>query len=171
MNTDEKFWNRHRLAQTLTAIFALWTLAALITLAMGWRESAPGRAAAGWAAVEGRVTALEVVRVERRGRVPFTVPAVRVAYAYTYGDRAYTGDRLRVDGDPVGPESADGRAWLALTPGATVTVYVNPSDPAQAALDRAPAGRWLPNGLALLGLAALAGVLALWARPARSPAL
>ena len=162
---EDKFWNRYRLAQTLTAVAALWAIVALITLGMGWRESAAARAAADWPAVEGTVTAVAIVPVERRGRVPFTIPAVRVAYDYAFGDGTYSGDRLRADGDPVRPDSAAGQAWLALAPGDPVTVYVNPEDPAQAALDRETTGRWLPNGLALLGLAALAGLLALGARP------
>ena len=170
MTPEERFWNRRRLAQTLTAIGALWTVIALLTLLGGWRESAAARTAADWPAVDGTVTAVEVVRVERRGRVPFTVPAVRVAYEYAYGDRAYSGDRLRADGDAVNPDSAAGRAWLALRPGERVVVYVNPADPAQAALDRAASGRWLPNGLALLGLAAVAGLLARRARPRQTAA-
>lgn len=164
MSNEETYWNRYRLAQTLAAVCALWVVIALLTLAGGWRESAAARAAAGWVAVEGRVTAVEVVRVERRGRVPFTVPAVRVAYDYTYGDRNYAGDRLRADGDAVIPDSAAGQEWLALAPGDGVTVYVNPLDPNQTALDRRTTGRWLTNGLILLGLALLSGLLAWWLR-------
>jgi hypothetical protein len=160
MTPEERFWNRRRLAQTLTAIAALWTVAALITLGGGWRSSAAARAAVGWAAVEGRVTAVGIGRVKQSGRVPFTLPAVRVAYDYTYGDRTFSADRLRADGDPVSPQSAAGRAWLALAPGDAVIVYVNPIDPTQAALDRGTIGRWLPNGLLLLALAAGIGALA-----------
>jgi hypothetical protein len=160
MTPEERFWNWRRLAQTLTAIAALWAVAALLTLAGGWRSSAAARAAVGWAAVEGRVTAVSVVRLERAGRVPFTVPTVAVAYEYTYGDRAFRGDRLRADGDPVSPPSAAGQAWLALAPGDTIKVYVNPIDPSQAALDRGTSGRWLSNGLLLLALAGGIGALA-----------
>ncbi len=167
MTPEERFWNRRRLAQTLTAIAALWAVAALMTLVGGWQSSAAARAATGWTAVEGTVTAAEVVAVAQRGRVPFTVPGVRVAYAYTYRGREYRGDRLRADGDPVGPQSAAGRAWLALAPGASVTVYVNPADPTQAALERGTTGRWLPNALLLLVLAGGAGGLG-WALGRRS---
>ena len=167
MTPEERFWNRRRLAQTLTAIAALWAVAALMTLVGGWQSSAAARAATGWTAVEGTVTAAEVVAVAQRGRVPFTVPGVRVAYAYTYRGREYRGDRLRADGDPVGPQSAAGRAWLALSPGASVTVYVNPVDPTQAALERGTTGRWLPNALLLLVLAGGAGGLG-WALGRRS---
>ena len=160
MTPEERFWNRRRLAQTLTAIAALWAVAALLTLLGGWRSSAAARAAAGWAAVPGTVTAVDVVPVEQRGRVPFTVPAARVAYSYTYGDRSYSGDRLRADGEPVSPQSAAGRAWLALAPGDGLTVYVNPADPTQAVLDGGTTGRWLPNGLLLLALAGGSGALA-----------
>ena len=161
MTPAERSWNRRRLAQTLTAIAALWAVVAGLALLGGWRESAAARAAAAWPAVPGEVTAVAVVRVERRGRVPFTIPAVRVAYRYSVAGQTYDGDRLRADGDPVGPDSAAGRRWLALAPGAAVTVYANPADPAQSALDRAAAGRWLPNGLLLLAAAAVAGGLAL----------
>ena len=167
MTPEERFWNRRRLAQTLTAIAALWAVAALMTLVGGWQSSAAARAATGWTSVEGTVTAAEVVAVAQRGRVPFTVPGVRVAYAYTYRGREYRGDRLRADGDPVGPQSAAGRAWLALAPGASVTVYVNPADPTQAALERGTTGRWLPNALLLLVLAGGAGGLG-WALGRRS---
>lgn len=167
MTPEERFWNRRRLAQTLTAIAALWAVVAALTLLGGWRGSAAARAAVDWAAVPGTVTAVEAGRVAQRGRVPFTVPAVRVAYAYSYDDRAYSGDQLRADGDPVSPQSAAGQAWLALSPGASVTVYVNPTDPAQAALERGMTGRWLPNGLVLLALAGAAGVLS-WALGRRS---
>ena len=167
MTPEERFWNRRRLAQTLTAIAALWAVAALMTLVGGWQSSAAARAATGWTAVEGTVTAAEVVAVAQRGRVPFTVPGVRVAYAYTYRGREYRGDRLRADGDPVGPQSAAGRAWLALAPGASVTVYVNPADPTQAALERGTTGSWLPNALLLLVLAGGAGGLG-WALGRRS---
>jgi hypothetical protein len=167
MTPEERFWNRRRLVQTLTAIAALWSVAAVLTLLGGWRGSAAARAAAGWVAVPGTVTAVDVVRVEQAGRVPFTVPTVRVAYAYTYGDRQYSGDRLRADGDPVGPQSLAGRAWLALAPGAEVMVYVNPIDPTQAALERGTSGRWLPNGLLLLALAGGSGLLG-WVLERRS---
>lgn len=160
MTPEERFWNRRRLAQTLTAIAALWAVAAVLTLLGGWRGSAAARAAVDWAAVPGTVTAVDVGRVAQRGRVPFTVPAVRVVYAYSYGDRDYSGDRLRADGDPVAPQSAAGRAWLALAPGDGVTVYVNPADPTQAALERGATGRWLTNGLLLLALAGGVGALA-----------
>lgn len=162
MTPEERFWNRRRLVQTLTTIAALWSVAAVLTLLGGWRGSAAARAAADWVAVPGTVTAVDVVRVEQAGRVPFTVPTVRVAYAYHYDDRAYSGDRLRADGDPVSPRSAAGRRWFALSPGASVTVYVNPTGPTQAALERGTTGRWLPNGLGLLALAGAAGVLS-WA--------
>ncbi len=167
MTPEERFWNRRRLAQTLTAIAALWAVAALLTLVGGWQSSAAARVAAEWTAVEGTVTAAEVVAVAQRGRVPFTVPGVRVTYAYTYGGREYRGDRLRADGDPVAPQSAVGRAWLALAPGTRVTVYVNSTDPTQAALERGTTGRWLPNGLLLLALAGGVGVLG-WAVGRRS---
>ena len=45
MTDEERFWNRRRLAQTLTAIAALWAVAALLTLFGGWRSSAAARAA------------------------------------------------------------------------------------------------------------------------------
>ena len=159
MSQAERAANRRRLAQTLTAIAALWAVAALLTLLGGWRGAAGARDAAGWTPVSGAVTAVAVVPVPRSGRVPFTVPAVRVAYDYTFDGRAYQADRLRADGDPLSPDSAAGRAWLALDTGDAVTVFVNPADPAQAALDRATTGRWLRNGLILLGLAVVIGAL------------
>ena len=159
MTQAERAANWHRLTQTLTAIAALWAVAALLTLLGGWRGAAGARAAAAWTPVSGTVTAVAVVPVPRSGRVPFTVPAVRVTYDYTFDGRPYSGDRLRADGDPLSPDSAEGRAWLARVPGDPVTVYVNPADPTQAALDRAATGRWLRNGLILLGLAAAIGAL------------
>ncbi len=160
MTPEERFWNRRRLAQTLAAIAALWAVAALLTLFGGWRSSAGARAAGVWTPVEGSVTDVSVAGVEQAGRVSFTVPAVRVAFDYTYSDRAYSGDRLRADREPLSPASAAGRAWLAQAPGDTITVYVNPTDPTQAVLDRATTGRWLPNGLLLLALAGVSGALA-----------
>ena len=159
MTQAERAANWHRLTQTLTGIAALWAVAALLTLLGGWRGAAEARAAAGWTPVGGTVTAVAVVPVPQSGRVPFTVPAVRVAYDYTYDGRLYQADRLRADDDPLSPDSAAGRAWLALSPGDAVTVYVNPADPSQAALDRATTGRWWRNGLILLGLAAVIGAL------------
>ena len=167
MTPEERFWNRRRLAQTVTAIAALWSVVAVLTLLGGWRGSAAARAAVDWAAVPGTVTAVEVERVAQPGRVPFSVSAVRVVYAYSYGDRDYSSDRLRADGDLVSPQSAAGQAWLALSPGASVAVYVNPADPTQAALERGTTGRWLPNGLVLLALAGAAGVLS-WVLGRRS---
>lgn len=160
MTPEERFWNRRRLAQTLATIAALWAVVALLTLLGGWRASATARAAAGWTAAPGTVTAVAVVRVTQAGRVPFSVPAVHVTYEYTYGGQTHRGDRLRADSEPVGPQSAAGRAWLALAPGDGIIVYVNPMDPAQAALARETAGRWLVNGLLLLGGAGGAGLLA-----------
>ena len=159
MTDEERFWNRRRLAQTLTAIAALWAVAALLTLLGGWRGAAGARAAANWTPVGGTVTAVAVVPVPQGGRVPFTVPAVRVAYDYVYDGRLYHADRLRADNNSLSPDSAAGRAWLALAPGDAVTVYVNPADPSQAVLDRATTGRWLTNGLILLALAAAIGAL------------
>ena len=160
MTNEERFWNRRRLAETLTAVAALWGVVALLTLLGGWRSAAGARAAADWTPVTGQVTAAEVGRVTQGGRVPFSVRAVRVSYTYDFDGQAYTGDRLRADGDRVRPESAAGRAWLALAPGDGVTVYVNPADPSQAVLDRTATGRWLTNGLILLAMAVVVGVVA-----------
>ena len=159
MTQAERAANWHRLTQTLTAIAALWAVAALLTLFGGWRGAAEARAAAAWTPVGGTVTAVAIVPVLQSGRVPFTIPAVRVTYDYTFDGRLYSADRLRADNDPLSPDSAEGRAWLARVPGDPVTVYVNPADPSQAALDRATTGRWLRNGLILLGLAAAIGAL------------
>lgn len=157
---DEARWNRVRLRQTLVSIAALWAVIGLIVVIAGAVEYGRARVVAGWTPVEGVVEAVAIERVERRGRVPFFVPSVRVEYSYSFDGRAYTSDRVAFDRRPIPPDSDDGRRLLALAPGASIPVTVNPAAPAEAVLLRDSPTRALINGAALLGLAGVIGLLA-----------
>jgi len=157
---EEARWNRVRLRQTLVSLAALWAVIGLMVMIAGAVEYVRVRAVAGWTPVEGVVEAVSIERVDRRGRGPFFVPSVRVAYTYTIDGRAYTGDRVALQQQPIAPDSDDGRRLLALAPGASVPVYVNPAAPAEAVLLREPSTRTFINGAALLALAGVVGLLA-----------
>jgi len=161
MPTDEeRRANRARLAQTLTAIAALWAVVAALTIVGAWGETRPAQAAAGWATISGAVRAVEVVAVEVRGRAPVLRPGVHVEYAYTVAGQTFTGSRVQPVERPISPESELGRALLALSPGDSIPVYVNPNDPTQAVLRRDVSWRGVVNGFVLLVLAAAVGVVA-----------
>lgn len=163
---EEKWWNRYRLAQTLTAIAALWAVIALLVITGGAIEARRDRPVASWPAVPGVVRRAEAVPVEVRGRAPVRVQAARVIYDYEVGGRAYTNDRLRADERPVIATSAAGQRLLALSPGDAVMVFANPADPSQAVLERPAPWRGVINGLALLAVAAAVALAARLARPA-----
>ncbi len=163
---EERRANRARLAQTLTAIAALWAVVAALTIVGAWGETRRAQAAAGWATVSGEVRAVAVVPVEVRGRAPVLRPGVRVDYAYTVAGQTFTSSRVQPVERPISPESELGRALLTLAPGDSLPVYVNPDDPTQAVLRRDVSWRGVANGFALLALATVIGLAApLVARP------
>lgn len=157
---EERRANRARLAQTLTAIAALWAVVAALTIVGAWGETRRAQAAAGWATVSGAVRAVEVVPVEVRGRAPVLRPGVHVEYAYTVAGQTFTGSRVQPVERPISPVSELGRELLALSPGDSIPIYVNPNDPAQAVLRRDVSWRGVVNGFVLLVLAAAVGVVA-----------
>ncbi|MBX7251413.1 MAG: hypothetical protein K1X50_05460, partial [Candidatus Promineofilum sp.] len=61
---EERRANRARLAQTLTAIAALWAVVAALTIVGAWGETRRAQAAAGWATVSGELRAVELIPVE-----------------------------------------------------------------------------------------------------------
>jgi len=157
---EERRANRARLGQTLTAIAALWAVVAALTIVGAWGEMQRARAAAGWATVSGAVRAVEVVPVEVRGRAPVRRPGVHVEYAYTVAGQTFTGRRVQPVERRIDPQSALGKSLLALAPGDSIPVYVNPNEPAQAVLRRDVSWRGVVNGVVLLVLAAAVGVVA-----------
>ncbi|HOU41188.1 MAG TPA: DUF3592 domain-containing protein [Promineifilum sp.] len=157
---EERRANRARLGQTLTAIAALWAVVAALTIVGAWGEMQRARAAAGWATVSGAVRAVEVVPVEVRGRAPVRRPGVHVEYAYTVAGQSFTGRRVQPVERRIDPQTALGKSLLALAPGDSIPVYVNPNDPAQAVLRRDVSWRGVVNGFLLLVLAAAVGVVA-----------
>jgi len=157
---EERRANRARLGQTLTAIAALWAVVAALTIVGAWGEMQRARAAAGWATVSGAVRAVEVVPVEVRGRAPVRRPGVHVGYAYTVAGQSFTGRRVQPVERRIDPQSALGKSLLALAPGDSIPVYVNPNDPTQAVLRRDVSWRGVVNGFLLLVLAAAVGVVA-----------
>ncbi len=157
---EERRANRARLGQTLTAIAALWAVVAALTIVGAWGEMQRARAAAGWATVSGAVRAVEVVPVEVRGRAPVRRPGVHVEYAYTVAGQSFTGRRVQPVERRIDPQSALGKSLLALAPGDSIPVYVNPNDPTQAVLRRDVSWQGVVNGFLLLVLAAAVGVVA-----------
>lgn len=157
---EERRANRARLAQTLTAIAALWAVVAALTIVGAWGETRRAQAAAGWATVSGEVRAVEVIPVEVRGRAPVLRPGVRVEYTYTIAGQTFTGGRVQPVERHISPEGELGRALLTLAPGDNIPVYVNPDDPTQAVLRRDVSWRGVVNGFLLLALAAAVGLAA-----------
>jgi hypothetical protein len=124
----------------ITAICAI--AATIIPFALiGWwiwnrvkQRDAVRQSALSWAATTGRVIKS---RVEVSGGETTTVSA-RVVYAYDVSGRAYQSDQLRA-GDSI-MRTTSGQEAYALVDrypeGAIVTVYYNPANPQEAALER-----------------------------------
>jgi len=85
---------------------------------------------------------------------------VHVEYAYTVAGQSFTGRRVQPVERRIDPQSALGKSLLALAPGDSIPVYVNPNDPTQAVLRRDVSWRGVVNGFLLLVLAAAVGVVA-----------
>jgi hypothetical protein len=110
-------------------------------VAIGWyiwsqakKRDAVRQAAQGWRTTTGRVLKS---RVEVSGGENTTVSA-RVIYAYDVSGRAYQSDQIRA-GDKVMTVSSSGDAYRLIDrypEGAIVTVYYNPANPQEAALER-----------------------------------
>lgn len=165
---EERRANRARLAQTLTAVAALWAVVAALVVAGAWSEARRAQAAAGWPAVGGEVRAVGVAPVEVRGLAPVQRPGVWLEYAYTFDGRPFVGRRVRPVERRIDPAETLGRQLLALAPGDPLPVYVNPDDPAQALLRRDVSWRGVANGLALLALAGVVGFAARRVAPRRA---
>jgi hypothetical protein len=93
------------------------------------------RAAAAWAQTAGTVLST-TIQVRRLGQARSEVPVVM--YCYQVDGRPYQSYRLRV-GDDTGGIRLNGEASRTLERypvGSNVTVYYDPADPANAALER-----------------------------------
>jgi hypothetical protein len=157
----ERYWNRYRLVQTLQSMAALWAAMALIALVMGAAGYRRALAQADWPSMPGIITATEI----NPGRIagPGNQPAefVRIVYGYEVDGATYSADRVNLNPVPVEADSDEGRRLLQTYPtGAAVTVYHDPANPSEAILEREPSPVGFYAGLALLGMAAVAGLAA-----------
>jgi hypothetical protein len=122
-----------------TVLGGLCTLVPFV--AIGWyiwdrskKRDAVRAAALEWKTTTGRVLKS---RVEVSGGETASVTA-RVEYAYDVNGRAYQSDQIRA-GDTVMRITSSGDAYKTIDRypvGAIVTVYYNPANPAEAALER-----------------------------------
>jgi hypothetical protein len=154
--------NLFRLRQTLAAVAALFIVAGLLTVAAGVRQYRAVQLIGDWPAADGTIQSVEPFRAERRGRSITYFDALRLTYDYTVNGQPYTGQRLRLDGQPTPAESAAGRTLLdRYPPGAPVTVYYDPANPASAVLQRDPPTDVLIAGAGLVGLGLVVAALRL----------
>ncbi len=98
---------------------------------------------AGWPATQGKIVLSTVMTSTTRHRtdsgmwVERTSYFPKVRYEYSVLGKAYTGERIAFGAAKGHSAPADAEKVLARYPvGATVTVYYNPRDPAEAVLER-----------------------------------
>jgi hypothetical protein len=148
VNAMEEFWTWFSIlvggGSVLVAILAT-VLGGLCTLlpfvAIGWyiwsrakQRDAVRTAALAWQTTTGRVLKS---RVEVSGGDNASV-SPRVVYAYDVNGRAYQSDQIRA-GDKIMTISSSGDAYQTIDrypAGSIVTVYYNPANPQEAALER-----------------------------------
>jgi hypothetical protein len=158
---EERYWNRYRLVQTLQSLAALWLAMALIAFVMGAAGFQRARSQADWPAVAGTIIASEVVTVIIPSPGVRRTEAVEIRYVYEVGGTIYESDRVNLDTVAVEANSEDGQRLLSTYPsGATVTVYYNPADPAEAVLEREPSPEGIIVGMVLAGMASVVWLLA-----------
>lgn len=131
-------------------------------------EIAEAVAAQGWVAVEGRLTD---VRLETHHGRRTTTQQVRADYTYHWQDDVLRGERVgfTAEADNIGSWQTDTHARLkaAQRAGRPVTVWVDPSQPERAVLDRTPRLGFLAlkAAFALLFLAVGGVLVAVFLRP------
>ena len=146
-------------------------LVTLVLTARAWRDQQRLNAARTWQSAPGRVISARVEQVSVRVRVQTSSSSYRLAmryapavlYEYFVNGTRYQGERLRLGPRLLSSEPADAeREIQPYPPGSSVTVWYNPSDPADSALERQASGavwvEWLVSGL-MLALTALAAAL------------
>jgi hypothetical protein len=128
-----------------------------IATARGVMEAVQAFGMLGWQRTEATIQTCEITKVREGKSWNWQT---ELAYAYTFDGKLYAGHKWTLFEDDVSTKSQMRRAMRDMTPGDTVTCYVNPRDPAQAVLQRR---LWSYYGLLLLfwGLAFCAW--ALWA--------
>ena len=155
----------------IPAIAILLGLVSLLLAARAWRGWKQVSAARIWLQTPGRVVESGIhetaVRVRRQTSASSTRRATRYAprivYAYTVHGTGYQGERLRFGPVTLSSEAGDAeRAASRYPPGSEVTVYYDPVNPAESALDLRPGwGIWLEGLLALFLLLVDIAVIAL----------
>lgn len=102
----------------------------IIALVVGLRWVGEGQASAGWPAVPGTVTRVEV---SDRGQTESAKCTLRVEYSYTVADKLYAGTRYSVS-DSAGPEHVIRPLADELIARPEVPVYYDPENPSRAVL-------------------------------------
>ncbi len=145
----------------------------LLLTARAWQNQRRLNAARGWQSAPGRVIAARVEPVHVRVRVSTSSGRYRLAmryapvvvYEYSVGGRRYQGERLRLGPRLLSSEAADaGREIAPHPPGSLVTVWYDPQNPADCALERTSGAiwvEWLVSGL-MLALTLLAALVISW---------
>lgn len=137
-------------------IFAALLIGLIVFAALVKMKEA--RAAQTWQSARGKITRSEIraVRKRKMDDTEQVRSAPSIAYEYTVNGKRYTGERIRLA--EVIPESEMEPLLKRYPLGAEVTVYYDPADPRQAALERAlPAdfGKGLAGVFLFLGGGAL----------------
>ncbi len=146
-------------------------LVSLLLAKRAWRGWKQASAARNWPQTPGRVVESGIretaVRARRQTSAASTRQATRYAphivYAYTVHGASYQGERLRFGPVTLSSEAGDaGRAASRYPLGSEVTVYYDPANPAESALDLRPGwGIWIEGLLALFLLLVNIAVIAL----------
>jgi hypothetical protein len=124
-------------------------IGAAAVAARAWRGQRRANAAGAWPRTSGRVLQSGVREVRFRTRMSVGITTYRmttgylpqVVYTYVVDGASYQGERLRIGESLISSDTrAAERIVARFPPGAGVTVYYNPADPADATLD--PRATW-----------------------------
>jgi len=150
----------------LLLLFVLILPMGLVTLLLttrAWRDQQRLNAARGWQSAPGRVIDSRVETLSVPVRIQTSIRNYRlatryaplIAYEYRVDGKRYQGERLCLGPRALSSEAADAeREIQPYPPGSSVTVWYNPADPADSALERRAGWElwteWLVSGLMLV---------------------
>lgn len=135
-------------------------LVALLLAGIGWYQGRGARAAKSWSETQGEVMegAVEKYLTSSSEGGTMTAYRARIIYAYRLNGRDYVGDRLNFGGEVHSSIKSLAENKVKQFPtGAKVTVFYDPQNPNEAALERsAPASRLMYVIAAVMLVGALA---------------
>jgi hypothetical protein len=164
LNQSYEFISRHIARPDLSGMVVGFGAFGLVIALMAWAVQRQASMARNWPVVPGTIKLSEMEEY-RAATEPGAAPGVemygkRVSYTYSYQSVSYTNECARVaTGSPSASNKMLQRLLSRYQDGATVEVYVNPDNPAEATLDARGDGRF---AWVLWGIAAIFAALALF---------